>query len=199
MTEQIRPLAFADVETTGTQPGKHEILEIGAVVAAGEKPYAVTDSFEIKTRPLRIGDADPAALVVNRYTEDEWHKAPPLDEGIRQFCDRVRGASIYAWNAGFDRAFLEPAMNRAGLTLEDYRLDYTWHDVKMDFIRWAQLSGRESEFAPRFSLGSAVRAFGIENDDAHRALSDALATYRVFLRLEEEFAVLAAHVQPRLF
>lgn len=199
MTNDARPRAFVDVETTGTQPGRHEIIEIGAVVASGEKSYAVTDSFEMKAKPQRIAEAEPAALMVNRYSDEEWRDALPIDEAVRQFCDRVRGASLYAWNAGFDRAFLEPAMNRAGCTLEGFGLDYTWYDVKMNFICWAKLARREDEFAPRFSLGSAARAFRVENDDAHRALSDALTTYRIFLRLEEEFNVLAAHAPQRLF
>lgn len=187
----VRPLAFIDVETTGTQPGKHELLELGAVVTAGDSPYAVRDSFEVKIRPERLSDAEPEALRVNRFSEEEWRDALPSDRAVRDFCERVSGASFWGWNVSFDRAFLEPAMNRAGITLEAYEIDYTWYDAKIEFMRWAKLVGREAEFAPRFSLRSARQAFGIENEDAHRALSDALATYRMFVRLQEEFAQLA--------
>ncbi|MBI4133932.1 MAG: 3'-5' exonuclease [Candidatus Terrybacteria bacterium] len=183
----IRPLVFLDTETTGTQPGRHELLEIGAVVVAGTPPYGIGDSFSVKVRPERIQDADPEALMINHYTAEEWRDAVPEAEAARIFCEKVRGAALWGWNVGFDRAFLEPAMNRAGMTLEQYGLDYTWYDLKPDFIRWAKLCGRETEFGPRFSLGAARRAFSIELQDAHRALPDAIATYQVFVRLEEEF------------
>lgn len=191
MASDARPIAFIDVETTGTWPGKHELLEVGAVVASGEVPFAVTDSFELKIKPSRLSDADPEALRINRYTEEEWRDALPEDAAVREFCRRVSGVSLWGWNVGFDRAFLEPALNRAGLGLETCNLDYTWYDLKMEFRRWAILVGREAEFSPRFSLGSARRCFSIGNEDAHRALSDALATYQVFVRLSEEFGRLA--------
>ena len=193
-----RPLAFLDVETTGTRPGVHELLEIGAVIVSGEPPYNITGSFSVKVKPERLEQAEAVALSINRYTDAEWRDALPVPEAVRQFCERVRGASLWGWNVGFDRAFLEAAMNRADIGLDDYDLDYTWYDLKMMFIRWAKMNGKEAEFGPRFSLGAARRAFGIEIEDAHRALPDALSTYQVFLRLEEEFQKIAdaqRHVQ----
>jgi DNA polymerase-3 subunit alpha (Gram-positive type) len=187
--------AFIDTETTGTRPGTHELLEIGAVLTAAEPPYAVLDSFSLKVHPERLEDADPIALSLNAFNESEWHDALSVADAVRAFCERVRGAALWGWNVGFDRAFLEPAMNRAGIGLEDYGLDYTWYDLKMEFRRWAMLVGREREFAPRFSLGAACRAFGVENENAHRALPDALATYRVFLRLGEEFSTIAMRLR----
>lgn len=188
-------LVFLDTETTGTWPGKHELLEIGAVICDPGPPYGITDSFEMKVKPERIGDAEPIALEINRYNEHEWANAVSEQQAMEDFVYQVRGCSIWGWNVGFDRAFLETAMNRAGHSLETAGIDYTWYDVKMLFIQWAKLTGREGEFAPRYGLNRARRAFGIDNDDAHRALPDALATYRMFIRLQEEYQKLSQRLQ----
>lgn len=186
-----QPLVFIDTETTGTSPFKHELLEVGAVIVRSQHPFAIVDSFEIKVEPERITDADTVALSVNRFSEEEWRDALPLQIAMQKLAEKIKGASLWGWNVGFDRAFLEPALNRSGITLEEYGIDYTWYDLKIDFRRWAILTGKIEEFAPRFSLSSARRAFGIETDEAHRALADAVSTYQVFLRLEEEFGLLA--------
>jgi len=194
-TASLRPLAFLDVETTGTRPGFHELLEIGAVIASGEPPFNMTNSFSVKVRPERLTDADAVALSINRFTEAEWKDAACEKDAIGQFGEAVRGCALWGWNVGFDRAFLETAMSRSGAGLETYGLDYTWYDLKMFFIEWAKLTGRSQELGPRFSLSAARRTFGVENEDAHRALPDALATYRVFLRLEEESAAFAERLR----
>lgn len=188
-------LAFLDTETTGTWPGKHELLDIGVVLCDAEPPYGITGSFEIKVKPERMEDAEPRALEVNHYNEEEWEDALPEKVAIEEFVYKIRGSSCWGWNVGFDRAFLETAMNRAGHGLETVKIDFTWYDVKMLFIQWALLVGREEEFAPRFGLNRGLRAFGIQNDDAHRALPDAIATYKMFTRLQDEFEQLGGKLK----
>jgi len=181
-----RQIAFLDVETTGRHPGIHELLEIGVVLARGDD-LEMIKSFEIKIKPERLTDAEPEALAINHWTEEGWKNAVPQKEAIQNFCDFVKGATPAGWNVSFDRAFIEPAMNRFGIVLDDYGLDYTWRDIKMDFIRWAVLSGQEEKFAPRFGLAGAMRHFGISTEDHHSALPDAMATWRMAKILEEEF------------
>jgi len=195
MYGDTRPIAVLDTETTGTWPGKHELLEIGVVICNPEPPFGIVDSFEVKIKPERMEDAEPAALAVNRYNDMEWENAVPEKQAIEEFVYKVKGASLWGWNMGFDRAFLEQAMNRAGHGLETVGIDFTWYDLKMLFIQWTKLVGREAEFAPRFGLNRARKAFDIENEDAHRALSDAMVTYRIFTRLYDEFEKLSEQLQ----
>ena len=183
---EARPLAFLDTETTGRHPGIHELLEIGVVMARADN-LAIVDSFEVKVRPEHIELAEPEALAINHWSEAEWKDAVPNAEALRMFCEKIRGATPVGWNISFDRSFLEPAMNRLGIVLDDYSIDYTWRDIKMDYIRWAYLTGQEEKFGPRFSLGSAMRNFGISTEDHHHALPDAMATWQMAQRLEEEF------------
>jgi len=189
-------LAFLDTETTGAAPGKHELLDIGVVICDAVAPYGITDSFAAKVKPQRIQDAEPIALEINKYNEADWVDAVPEAQAIEEFVYKTRGCSLWGWNVGFDRAFLEPAMNRAGHTLETAGLDFTWYDVKVLFIQWAKLTGRDADFAPRYGLNSSARrAFSIENEDAHRALPDAMLTYRMFVRLQDEYEKLTERLK----
>ena len=181
-----RPIAFLDTETTGRHPGIHELLEIGVVIVRGDN-LAMIDSFEVKIKPEHLELAEPEALAINHWSQEAWKDALPHAEALRLFCEKIRGATPAGWNVAFDRAFLEPAMNRLGIILDDYSLDYTWRDIKMDFIRWVYLTKQEDKFGPRFSLGSAMREFGISTEDHHHALPDALATWQMAQRMEEEF------------
>lgn len=181
-----RPFAFLDIEATGRHPGIHEILEIGVVLADGES-LASIDEFEFKVKPAHLERAEPEALAINHWSEEGWRDAWSCDEALPRFCERIRGATPAGWNVSFDRAFLEPAMNSIGIMLDTFELDYTWRDVKMDFIRWAQLAGLAERFAPRFGLAGAMRHFGISTENHHSALPDARATWQIFRALEEEF------------
>src|SRR3989344_3243476 len=195
VTELYTKFAFLDVETAGREPGRHEVIEIG-VAFIDPVTRGLIDSFALKLKPEHMENAEPEALEINKYSDQEWKDALPQAEGLRQFAQRLRGTTPCGWNVGFDRAFLETAMNRNGITLESAEIDYTWRDIKIDFIRWTKLVGREAEFAPRFSLGSARRVFDVEIEDPHRALPDTIATWQVWQRLEEEFQKLAALVEP---
>ncbi|MBP6912721.1 MAG: hypothetical protein KBB86_02185 [Candidatus Pacebacteria bacterium] len=85
-------LAFIDVETTGLNPDKHELIQIGIVLAdqtwEGDKvTLKHVDEIELKIKPERISDADPQALRVNGYTPAEWIFAYSLPEAMKIFAD----------------------------------------------------------------------------------------------------------------
>ena len=50
-------LAFIDIETTGLNLLKHEIIEIGCVLTTPE--LKVIEEFELKIKPEHIENADP--------------------------------------------------------------------------------------------------------------------------------------------
>ena len=98
-------LFILDLETTGRDPQKHEILEIGCINTSNG------ETFEVKVRPLHIKDAEPEALVVNGYNEKDWEDSFLLPHALMLLSEFV-GKDVprmMAYNVSFDRAFLEKA------------------------------------------------------------------------------------------
>ena len=54
--------AFIDIETTGLNLRKHEIIEIGVVLTT--PTLEIIEEFEIKIKPENIESADPVARLL---------------------------------------------------------------------------------------------------------------------------------------
>ena len=175
-------LAFIDVETTGLDPEKHELIEIGCVLAKqipvegkGSR-LELIDEFEFKIFPEHLEDSDPESLMINGYTAERWANAIPLKEAMEQFSEKVRGASFVAHNVSFDLAFIDKAFKKTGVK-------NLMHYHKIDTISLAFAILYHNPEVEKFSLRFLCEYFGITNENAHTALSDARATFEVYKRL----------------
>jgi len=175
-------LAFIDLETTGLFPEKHEIIEIGVVVAKhirrdGKGPaLEKIEEFDIKVKPQRITDADPAALDVNGYNDADWLFASDLKSAMQVFADKTEGANMVAQNVSFDAGFLDKAFFLTGVEnkMKRFRIDLL-------SIYFAKTYDETETY--RFNLASMCERFGVENLKAHTALSDARAAFEVYKKL----------------
>lgn len=167
-------LAFIDLETTGLNILKHEIIEIGCVIVGPD--LEMIEEFELKIKPERIEDADKTSLKINRYDPEAWVFAYSLPEAMKIFSERVKDCVMVAHNVAFDSSFLEYAFARTGIP-------NTMHYHKLDTISisWAKLH-REPDLE-HFSLREMCLRFGIKNENAHTALSDARATCGLYKKL----------------
>lgn len=168
--------AFIDTETTGLNLMKHELIQIGCVLTSPE--LKVIEEFEIKVKPERIEDADPVSLKISQYDASEWRDALALPDAMKIFAEKVKDAIMVGHNMAFDAGFLECAFNKIGMsnTLHYHRLDTV-------SLAWGKLH-REPDLE-HFSLRELCRRFGIVNERAHTALSDARATYELYKKLME--------------
>ena len=166
--------AFIDIETTGLNVIKHEIIEIGCVLTTSE--LEVIEEFELKIKPERIEDADPTALKINHYNSKDWESAYSLKDAMKILSKKVKDCIMVGQNVAFDSGFLEYAFaqNKLINTMHYHRLDTI-------SIAWAKLN-KESEVI-HFSLREMCKRFGIENENAHNALSDARATFELYKKL----------------
>jgi DNA polymerase III epsilon subunit family exonuclease len=167
-------LAFIDIETTGLNVIRHEIIEIGCVIST---PYfKVIEEFELKIKPERIEDADSTSMKINHYDSKEWASAYTLTEAMKIFSKKVKDCIMVGQNVAFDSGFLEYAFAKIGIL-------NTMHYHKLDTISvaWAKLH-REPDLE-HFSLRELCARFGIKNKKAHTALSDARATYELYKKL----------------
>ncbi|OGI92423.1 hypothetical protein A2933_00480 [Candidatus Nomurabacteria bacterium RIFCSPLOWO2_01_FULL_46_18] len=167
-------LAFIDVEMTGLNPAKHEIIELGAVITTPE--LEVLEEFDIKIKPENLENADPVSLKVSNYNKDAWEKAVFLPEAIKILLEKVKDCIMVGHNVAFDSLFLETALAKLGVV-------NTMHYHKLDTvsIAWAKL--HRSLDVEHFSLRELCLRFGIENPKAHTALSDARATFLLYKHL----------------
>ncbi len=174
-------LAFIDIESTGLDPERHEIIQIGVVVATqewvdGKPSFQVVEEFEIKVKPERIEDADKSALKINGYNEADWTEASTLPEAMKIFSDKTADTIMVAHNVVFDYCFLNKAFYITG---EDNRMHY--HKLDTISIAFAKLYLNED--VDRFSLQYICDHFGIVNEKAHTALSDSRATFELYQKL----------------
>ncbi len=167
-------LAFVDIEATGLNTAEHEIIEIGCVISTPE--LEIIEKFELKIKPEHIENADKVALKISHYDEEKWQDAMTLNEAMNIFSMKVDNCIMVGQNVAFDFGFLEHAFLKS-------KIKNTLHYHKLDTISiaWAKLH-REPDLE-HFSLREMCVRFGIKNEHAHTALSDAQATYELYKKL----------------
>ncbi len=178
MTFKGKKLAFVDIETTGTNPWKHEIIELGCLIAKqnDDGSFAVLGEFEVKIKPERIEDAEPEALRINGYDEAQWLFAHTMEEALKLMAQKIDGeATFIAHNVTFDYSFLVNAYGRLGVKEPFFH--------KYDTLTMAMMKYRFDEEVQRLSLKALCEKFGIKNEKAHTALADVRATFEVFKKL----------------
>jgi len=173
-----KTLAFLDIETTGTDFIKHEIIELGCLLVKEQDDgtYKVIDEIEMKIQPTRIETADPSALRVNGYDPAAWFFAHSLKDAMTALATKCQGAVVVAHNVSFDWSFL-------GKAFLDCDIPDPFFYAKMDTISMAYTKLKDFEDVNRLTLYALCEYFGVQNNRAHTALADARATFEVFEKM----------------
>lgn len=174
----MRPLAFIDIETTGLDPERHEIIEVAAV-RVDPRTLAELEDLSVQVRPRRPDDADPTALALVGYSPDAWTDAVDLADALARIKPLLDGAVLAGHNVAFDRSFLSRAWAEAGSRPDD--LDH--HLLDTATLAWPLLVAGAVD---SLSLGPVCAALGIDREQEHRALADARASLEVARRLLPE-------------
>ncbi|MEK7125155.1 MAG: 3'-5' exonuclease [Patescibacteria group bacterium] len=168
------PLAITDVETTGLDVRRHEIIEIGLVVVH-QKTFEITDTLDVKVIPTHIETAAPDSSIVAGYRPDHWTGAITLENAMAQYAAKTKGMIFTAHNVSFDWQFIEEAFR---LTKLSHGLDY--HQIDIPSIAWALLKKPK----PRMRLSALCDYFGIEREPSpHRGINGAMKAYEVLKKL----------------
>ena len=170
-------IALVDLETTGLNPLKHEIIELGCLIFDNET-FEIYGKLNFKIKPEHIHDADPKALQVNGYTEEEWKDGMSLFQALMFFADATEGCTFMAHNVTFDWSFIVASAEREGITrmlkLDKYKIDTM-------SIAWALVPHSKVK---SFSLKTLCTFLGIPPEPAvHRAINGAECAYGVYKKL----------------
>ena len=164
-----RSYVVFDLETTGLDAEKDAIVEIGAVRVTGNK--VTNQTYQQLVSPgVKISKE---ASEVNHITNDMVKGQPKIQEVLADFLAYVDGDLLVAHNAGFDASFLDNACARCG-----YESPKKYFDTMRLSVYWRNLKNRK--------LVTFLEAAGIENENAHRALSDAIATAKLCVKSMEK-------------
>lgn len=167
-------LAFIDTETTGTDPNKHEIIELAVIIARqvpreGKGPkLEIIEECEWKIKPMHLETAEEQALRVNGYNEVDWMFASELKPVMEQFAKKTQSCSFVSHNLVFDYAFVQKAFEETGV-------ESLMHYAKMDTISMAFARLYDAPQADKFSLRALCELLKVDNTKAHTALADTRA------------------------
>jgi len=197
----VRAVAL-DLETGGLDPGKHPIIQIGALAV---EDFEVIDTFERKLS-FDLETADAEALRHNHFDLEVWERdaIDPREAAFQlaAFLRKHRSvemvskrtglpylvAQIIGHNVPFDLGFLSALFTR-------YEMFRPWSPVALDTLQlaaWSQMAGRSlfdlyalerTGSIPRsLKLADLCAHYGIQIE-AHDALSDVRACVELARRL----------------
>lgn len=164
-------IAF-DVETTGLDCENDRIVEISAIRFLNWMPEETFTTLICTDRKI-----SPKASAVNGITQETLNGAPTEQEAMAAFSDFIGPDAVsghvlmVAHNAPFDKAFVEAALFRCGISSK-LKCEDT---LKMSRILLPGLDG--------YTLSKVACALNIEQKQAHRAADDALVCGKIFVSL----------------
>ena len=167
-----------DVETNGFAGDLCELTEVGAVLVGGGELHDTYESLVRVERPLSRG--------IQRFTgitQQMVDSAPPAEEVLPDIAELLSGRVLVAHNASFDSRVPEQAFERSGLE---------WPDPPV--LCTVALGRRFAPLAGRLGLARLADHLGIEVEETHRALPDAVTCARVFCSLFPKLCANAATV-----
>jgi ATP-dependent DNA helicase DinG len=166
----MRIYTAIDLETTGLDPQRDAIIEIGAVKFRGDE---VLEEWSSLVDP---GRSIPEAITdLTGISNSMVQGAPSLRDVLPRLSSFVRDLPVVGHNVSFDLSFL----NRCHVLTDNLSLDTF------------ELAGILVPHAGRYGLGALAKELGIDLPATHRALDDARVTCALFTRLYERATQIA--------
>jgi DNA polymerase-3 subunit epsilon len=179
---KVHNLAFIDTETTGTNPDKHEIVELAVIIVKqidrpGKGPkIEVISEKEWKIKPERLDLAEEEALRINGYNDVDWMFASDLKPVMEEFAKITASCTFVSHNLTFDHGFVSKAFEKSGV-------ENNMHYAKIDTISVAFARLYDVPQATAFSMRALCELFKVDNTKAHTALADTRALVEVYKKM----------------
>lgn len=182
-----KPLAFFDLETTGTNIANDRIVEIGIVIAKPDGTLEKKQRFVNPGMPI-----PPESTAVHGITDEMVENEPTFKQIAKSLEQVLQGCDLAGFNVlKFDIPMLVEEFLRA-------EVDF---DLQNRSILDAQkifhmMEPRTLSAAYKFYVGGDISDLG---GNAHRADVDALASYHVLMKQVERYrdvSIMDANKQP---
>lgn len=162
----LGPFALVDLETTGLEFWKHDIVQIAALFGEiTETRGTIYDEMNTLVIPNRIDLSEPEALEVNHYDPERWRKeAVSAGDALYELLFELEGCTFIGYNRGFDLGFLRHKTAVEGLE---------WVEpVKQYDVYYSVGKPLAKRLGCRGKLSVLCDELGIDVGDAHDALVD---------------------------
>ncbi len=155
-----------DIETTGLEADKDSIIEIGACKIQDGKIIELFSTFVNPERHIPSEITDLTGIDDNMVKD-----APTINYVLPDFYKFCYGSTMVAHNIAFDISFIHNAGKK---------YSYNFDNPTMDTMI---MSREKLKGLKNYKLGTVVEKLGVILDNAHRAINDATATAKVFIKL----------------
>lgn len=172
--------AVVDLEATGTGTDA-KIIQIGIVLVENGE---IIDSYATDINPYELLDDHIKNLT--GITDQQLSQAPDFGQVASTIYDMIGDAIFVAHNVKFDANLLAEA-----LFFEGYEL----LTPRVDTVELSQLFFPTFE---KYSLGNLAEHLELGLDQAHTAISDAMATARLLIKIQEKIKSLPRSIVEKI-
>lgn len=159
-----------DLETTGLNVQKHQIVELGAIKIEQGREVA---HYQALVRPT--GNVSPAIQALTGLDEQTLKAhGQALEDVLPDFVSFLEDLPLVSHNIAFDMDFLLYACARMGVPMPSNR--------RIDTL---SLARRYVQNAPEHKLTSLMAHFNLPYHNPHRSLDDCRATFQLLNKLIE--------------
>lgn len=169
-----RPILFIDLEMTGLDVDRHEIIEVAALVVS-QPDLNVVNSYYAKIKPTHLETADQSSLSAINFDMRNWHDAIDLKICLTELSQLAPTSILAGWSVENEWNFLISG-------LKEHNLPFFFDNYLIEVWTMAFAHFRQSNEISRISIGNVCRHMGIPLDQ-HKPDSDIRATYEIFKRL----------------
>ncbi len=162
-----------DVETTGLDLRRDEVVSFGAVIVRDGRVVASSSRYRLVRPPCAIKES---AIAVHVLRAADLAAAPPLSDCVPEIVELLSGRIMVAHAVWIEQAFLGRALRDAGWRLTGPVLDTAALARGLD-LTTAVAAGREP------SLEGLAMRLKLPVHTPHHALGDAMTTAQLLLVL----------------
>lgn len=165
------PYTAIDIETSGLDPKKNEILSVGMVDIESGLIDMKTHYYQlVSPKSKRLDDKN---VSIHHLTEADLANALPIDAQFETIANRLKGRVAIVHYSVMESRFL----NQAAMNIFGEQFEFPFVDtLAIERRRYPNQFGAEP-----YRLPSCCKRYGLPRSAMHNAFTDALATAQLYL------------------